>query len=58
MVKDELYYELMSKKDKRMNIRVSEDYFNRLNQVKKITGVSLSEMIRRGLNLYLDKYKF
>ena len=57
MVKEELLFELVSMKSKRINIRVSESYLRRLNNIKKRTGVNISEMIRRGLVLYLDKYE-
>jgi hypothetical protein len=57
MVKEEILFELVSMKTKRINIRVSESYIKRLNNIKKRTGVTVSEMIRRGLILYLDKYE-
>ncbi len=57
MVKEEILFELVSMKTKRINIRVSESYIKRLNNIKKRTGVTISEMIRRGLILYLDKYE-
>ncbi len=55
MVRDELLYELVTMKNKRLNIRVSEPYLERLNKLKNHTGVSISEMVRRGLLLYLDR---
>jgi hypothetical protein len=55
MVRDELLYELVTMKNKRLNIRVSEPYLERLNKLKNHTGVSISEMVRRGLILYLDR---
>jgi hypothetical protein len=57
MVKEEILFELVSMKTRRINIRVSESYIKRLNNIKKRTGVTISEMIRRGLILYLDKYE-
>jgi predicted DNA binding CopG/RHH family protein len=56
MVKDELFMELSCEKDKRINIRVSERYLNKLNDIKKRTGINLSEMVRRSLIIYINKY--
>ena len=55
MVRQELIDELITTKDKRLNIRVSEPYLKRLNLLKAKSGVCISEMIRRGLILYLDR---
>lgn len=55
MVKEELIYEMISMKNKRINIRVSEPYLRRLNNLKKCSGVGISEMVRRGLILYLER---
>ncbi len=57
MVRDELFYELINIKNKRLNIRVSESYLERLNNLKNHTGVSVSEMVRRGLLYYLDRHE-
>ena len=54
MVKEEIYFELVSAKNRRINIRVSEPYHKRLNNLIIRTGVNISEMVRRGLILYLD----
>lgn len=57
MVKEEIYFELVSAKNKRINIRVSKPYHERLNNLKIRTGVNISEMVRRGLILYLDTHE-
>jgi len=56
MVTDDLFFELVSSKSRRINIRVSDTYLKRLNNIKRKTGINISEMVRRGLILYLDKY--
>jgi len=45
MVKEEMYFELVSAKNRRINIRVSEPYHKRLNNLKTRTGVNISEMV-------------
>jgi len=58
MVKEDILLELITSKDKRINIRVSENYFKRLHNLKKRTGIGISEMVRRGLILYIEKHDF
>ena len=50
----ELEYELENPKVQRINIRVSSNLLKELHIVKRKTGVTISEMIRRGLRDYLN----
>ena len=56
MVTDELKYEYSYTKDARINIRVTGEYLEKLHDLKRKTGIPISEMIRRGLNQYLEKH--
>ena len=58
MVNDELLYELITAKDKRLNIRVSNRYHNKLHNLKRRTGIAISEMVRRGVLMYIEKHDF
>jgi len=58
MVSEEILLELITAKDKRLNIRISNRYHNRLHKLKQRTGVGISEMVRRGLVMYIEKHDF
>lgn len=57
MVNEDILLELELMKDRRINIRVSEPYLRRLYAIKTRTGISISEMVRRGLVMYLNRYE-
>jgi len=57
MVNEDILLELELMKDRRINIRVSEPYLRRLYSIKTRTGISISEMVRRGLVMYLNRYE-
>lgn len=58
MVNEDIFLEMIASKEKRLNIRVSNSFYQRMLKLKKRTGVNYSEMLRRGLTLYLDKHDF
>ena len=58
MVNDIVLNEAISLKEKRLNIRISKSYHRKISQLKKRIGISYSEMVRRGLAIYIDKYDY
>lgn len=56
MVNQKLLNELLQAKEKRINIRVSSQFYDKMKFLKEHTGVPYSEMIRRGITLYVDKF--
>lgn len=55
MYKDYLSEDFYSKEE-RINVRLSSTLFDQLKKHKKRTGMKMSEMVRRGVLLYLERY--